>query len=318
MAIITVIIPLYNKERQISRAICSVQRQTFKDWRLIVVDDGSTDDGPRIVREIKDSRIELVHQDNAGPGAARNAGIRITQTPFVSFLDADDEWHPEFLETTFRAIQNNDVALVSTSMLELPNNYDYLELLRGKGIEPGVFYFTGTENPDEAEAIISVITSRNSLIRTHIVMKYGGFYEKKCTHGEDRALLWRIAFGESFLIVGRTLAYYHTEDSQLGPHTTARPLPPYLKDPKIFLDYCPQSVHTLIRKVLDIQVLRRILNQYRYSSRIKLLLLLFKHPGAKRYPELYRECFKRLMPGFTVWQRIKSKIRSKTKNSGRK
>lgn len=314
MAEITIVIPLYNKERQISRAICSVQRQTFKDWRLIIVNDGSTDGSAQIARSIIDNRIEVIDQENAGPGAARNAGIRMTQTQYISFLDADDEWHPEFLETTFRAIQNNDVALVSTSTIELPSGYDYLELLRGNGIEPGVFHFAGTENPDKAEAIVSVITAKSSLICTEITKKYGCFYDKKkCLFGEDRALLWRIAFGEKFMILGRALAYYHTEDSELGPHNVIRPLPPYLQDPGVFLDYCPQSVHRLILEVLDIQVLRRIQNQYRYSSRINLLLLLIKHPGARRYPELYRECFKRLMPGFTVWQHIKSKIRTKTK-----
>jgi glycosyltransferase involved in cell wall biosynthesis len=317
MAIITVIIPLYNKERQIKRAVCSVQRQTFKEWRLIVVDDGSTDSGPRIVREIEDSRIELIHQVNAGPGAARNAGIRLAKTPFVSFLDADDEWHPDFLETTFKAIQENDVAMVSTSTLELPQGYDYFDKLKKNGLSPGVFCFHGNENPDEVESIISVITAKNSLIGTEIARKYGGFYDKnRCIFGEDRTFLWRVAFSEKFMIIERALAYYYTEDSELGSHTTARPLQPYLQNPGTLLDYCPQSVHTLIREVLDIQVLRQIQNQFRYSSRVKLLWLLLRHSGARRYPHLYRECFKRLMPGFLTWQHIKNKFRSKTKSSG--
>ena len=116
------------------------------------------------------------------------------------------------------------------------------------------------------------------------------------------------------MIIERTLAYYYIEDSELGVLTRAKPLPPYLRDPKIFLDYCPQSMHTLIREVLDIQVLRRIQNQFRYSSRFNLLLLLLQYPGTKRYPERYRECFKRLMPGFLAWQHIKNLFRSKTKH----
>jgi glycosyltransferase involved in cell wall biosynthesis len=317
MAAVTVVIPLYNKQRQIKRAVCSVLRQTFEDWRLIVVDDGSTDNGPQIAREIEDSRIELIRQDNAGPGAARNLGIRMTHTPYIAFLDADDEWHPEFLETTLKAIQENDVAMVTTTTFELPKGYDTKENLKQNGIEPGVFGFRGTEDPQKAEAILSIMIAINNLIRTEIVRKYGGFYDKdRCIFGEDRTLLWRIAFSESFMIVGRTLAYYHTEDSELGPHVISRPLPPYLQDPKSLMDYCPQSVHTLICEVLDIQVLRRIQNQFRHSSRIKLFLLLHRHPGAKRYPKLYSECLKRLMPGFMMWQRIKKSILSLTSRKG--
>ncbi|MHC4292471.1 MAG: glycosyltransferase family 2 protein [Planctomycetota bacterium] len=317
MAEVTIIIPLYNKERQIERAIRSVQQQTFGDWHLIVVNDGSTDSGPQVVNSIQDCRIKLIHQDNTGPGAARNVGIRLAKTPYISFLDADDEWHPEFLETTLKAISENDVAMVSTSIVELPGGYDYLDKLKVHKLQPGIFHFCGNENPDDVESIISLITAKSSLLHTEIATKYGGFYEKnRCLFGEDRAFLWRVAFGERFMVIGRALAYYYTDDSELGSHTRSRPLPPYLEDPDVFLDYCPQSMHTLIREVLDIQVLRQIQNQFRYGFRTKLLWLLLRHPGTKRYPILYRKCFKRLMPGFLIWQRIKNKLRSKNKSLG--
>lgn len=97
--ILSVVIPLYNKEAEIDRALHSISAQTFDDFEVIVVDDGSTDRGPEIVREWQDVRIRLLSQNNAGVSAARNRGITEARSGLIAFLDADDEWSPEFLET---------------------------------------------------------------------------------------------------------------------------------------------------------------------------------------------------------------------------
>jgi len=99
---ISVVMPLYNKEREVARAIRSVLAQTFADFELIVVNDGSTDRGAEAVTTFKDPRIRLVHQENLGVSAARNCGVAEARAELVAFLDADDEWLPEFLSTTMR------------------------------------------------------------------------------------------------------------------------------------------------------------------------------------------------------------------------
>jgi glycosyltransferase involved in cell wall biosynthesis len=96
---ISVIIPLFNKENEVQRSINSVLTQTVSDFELIVVNDGSTDKGFDIVRAIKDPRIRVIDQDNAGVSAARNRGIAEAKSGLIAFLDADDEWRPDFLET---------------------------------------------------------------------------------------------------------------------------------------------------------------------------------------------------------------------------
>jgi glycosyltransferase involved in cell wall biosynthesis len=94
--------PLFNKGPYVRRAIDSVLAQTFQDFEVVVVNDGSTDDGPGIVKQIQDPRIRLIDQENAGVSAARNRGIGEAQSGLIAFLDADDEWLPEFLTIIMR------------------------------------------------------------------------------------------------------------------------------------------------------------------------------------------------------------------------
>jgi glycosyltransferase involved in cell wall biosynthesis len=99
---VSVIMPLYNKEHEIGRAIQSILLQTFTNFEVIVVNDGSTDRGSEIVRSLSDPRIRIIDQTNAGVSTARNKGIAEAQADLIAFLDADDEWEPDFLETIIR------------------------------------------------------------------------------------------------------------------------------------------------------------------------------------------------------------------------
>lgn len=95
----SVIIPLYNKGPYIAAALASVQAQTHAEWEVIVVDDGSTDDGAQQVRACADARVRLVSQANGGVSRARNRGILEARGELICFLDADDWYGPVYLET---------------------------------------------------------------------------------------------------------------------------------------------------------------------------------------------------------------------------
>lgn len=102
---ISIVIPLYNKEKQIAHTLQSVFKQTFQDFEVVVVDDGSTDSSVAEVEKFSDSRIRLIHQKNAGVAAARNRGIEEAKGDLIAFLDADDEWKPEYLATQYLLFQ---------------------------------------------------------------------------------------------------------------------------------------------------------------------------------------------------------------------
>jgi glycosyltransferase involved in cell wall biosynthesis len=96
---VSVIIPSYNHGHFVSKAICSVLNQTFNDFEVLVVDDGSTDNTSEIVHGLPDARIKYIHQENRGLPAARNTGIKASSGKFLAFLDSDDSYHPEKLAT---------------------------------------------------------------------------------------------------------------------------------------------------------------------------------------------------------------------------
>jgi len=101
----SVIIPLYNKEKYIKRAIKSVLNQTYQDFEIIVVNDGSSDSSIEKIKEIIDSKIKIFNQENQGVSAARNRGIKESKFNYIAFLDADDEWEEDYLQTIVNLIK---------------------------------------------------------------------------------------------------------------------------------------------------------------------------------------------------------------------
>lgn len=95
----SVVIPLYNKEHHIENTLRAVLNQTYGDYEVIVVDDGSTDNSLEVARKVKSDKIKIITQENAGVAVARNTGIYNAEGEYIAFLDADDEWKENYLET---------------------------------------------------------------------------------------------------------------------------------------------------------------------------------------------------------------------------
>jgi glycosyltransferase involved in cell wall biosynthesis len=101
----SIVVPLYNKVSEIRRCLCSVLNQTYPNFELIVIDDGSTDGGDAAVRSFQDSRVRFLQQENQGVAIARNNGAQVARSSIITFLDADDEWLPHHLEEVARLVK---------------------------------------------------------------------------------------------------------------------------------------------------------------------------------------------------------------------
>lgn len=116
--LVSIITPTYNSEAFIAQTIASVQNQTYQNWEMIIVDDGSVDNTAAIVVEMakEDPRIIFIRMSqNSGPAKARNAGIEKVSGKYMTFLDADDIWFPEFISSSIDTIFKNNVFFVFSS-----------------------------------------------------------------------------------------------------------------------------------------------------------------------------------------------------------
>ena len=117
-ALVSIITPTYNSEKYIRETIASVQSQTYSNWELILVDDCSTDQTISVIKEIQktDDRIHLIKSTvNSGPAVSRNKGIAKATGTYMTFLDADDIWFSDFIETSIKTIKKTGVHFVFSS-----------------------------------------------------------------------------------------------------------------------------------------------------------------------------------------------------------
>lgn len=121
---VSIITPCYNGARFVAETIESVLRQTYADWEMIVVDDGSSDGSDRVIEAYvdRDPRIHLIRQANAGTACARNAALRQASGRYIALLDADDLWEPDFLERQLAFMRRKGAACVCCSYLHIDEN----------------------------------------------------------------------------------------------------------------------------------------------------------------------------------------------------
>lgn len=123
---ISIIMPVYNAEKYVASAIESVINQTFKNFELIIINDGSTDNSEEIISSIEDSRIKYFSQKNIGQTKTSNKGIKISKGKYIKFFDADDILHPEHLEQQFKVLSRSEDKLASCKWVYFYQNFEDL------------------------------------------------------------------------------------------------------------------------------------------------------------------------------------------------
>lgn len=200
MPTISVIIPAYNAERTILETIASVQKQTFSDFELIVINDGSNDRTLELLNTIQDTRLKVFSYSNGGLPTARNRGISHATGEFITFLDADDLWTPDKLELQLAALQQHPGAGVAYSWTHYMNE-------KGESFHAGkpVFY----EGNVYGKLLIGnfLDSGSNPLIRRQAIDSVGEFDPtlKSC---EDWEYWLRLAARWHFVVVPKPQILY--------------------------------------------------------------------------------------------------------------
>ena len=215
---ISVVVPLYNKGPYIARALNSVFIQTFQDFEVIVVDDGSTDGGAEVVREFDDSRIQLIQQENQGVSAARNRGIEVAGAELVAFLDADDEWLPKHLEILLRLrIEHPDAGAYGTAYLIKEPDSKIRVASFGNNIPQAPWEGLLSRYFRTAALGEPPISASTVAIPKYILNDMNGF-NTAAWWGEDTDLWGRIALKYPIAFSWNIGAIYHTEAANRIPH----------------------------------------------------------------------------------------------------
>ena len=200
--------PLYNKAPYVRKAVASVVGQIYRDWEMVVVDDGSTDGSGDIVAAIADKRIRLVRQENAGVSAARNRGVTESTAPYICFLDADDWWESTFLEEMAGLIDRHpDVGIYGTGYWIVKNGHRRPAPIgvEGEFMEGEIDYCQVY-----AKTLCMPLTSITVCMPRRVFDEVGGFPEG-ITLGEDFLLWLRVVLQHKTVLLNRPLASYNQD-----------------------------------------------------------------------------------------------------------
>jgi glycosyltransferase involved in cell wall biosynthesis len=204
----SVIIPLYNKAKFVKKAINSVLSQTFVEFELIIVNDGSTDDSAIVVQDIIDYRIRIIEQKNEGVSAARNNGVKIAKYDNIAFLDADDWWDIEFLSNMKDLIDSYPNAGIYGSSYYIVKNNQKREASIGlsSNFKFGIINYLQVY----VKNLCMPLTSISVVIPKKIFSKESGFKEN-LKFGEDFDLWLRIALKHPVAFTNKPLAFYNQD-----------------------------------------------------------------------------------------------------------
>ncbi len=262
---ISVIIPLYNKSWTIERALSSVLAQTFQDFEIIIVDDGSTDDSATKVEKYLSERITLIAQPNAGPGAARNKGASVARGELLAFLDADDEWLPHHLAEAYAGLGAYADCLAYACAYDSgafravrPN------LVQKVGLSDGPSSALSVSNEKSVVEMTHAMHSSCVVVRKTVFDQLGGYYSAdRCLFGEDSFLWLQVLFSGPVCWSRAENVIFHVEDSELGYALThfSKPTPISLHHACLLEKYGDKSplVPKVLRQFVEVDI-RRLVN----------------------------------------------------------
>lgn len=284
---ISVVIPLYNKEKSVRATLESVCAQSYPDWECIVVDDGSTDNSREVVEQfqISNFRFQILSQPNSGVSAARNAGIKAAKGEYVAFLDGDDLWDKDFLKELVRLMEDypgKSIYGLGCAKIfgdEIPT-------------EDGNDYYRGESRWDWNTM---AYTGSSACVNKKDASEVG-LFDTRMTHGEDIDLWWRLLLKSGGACYTKPFAYYRQDAENRAMHRVV-PLEKFIP---YYLDKFDESRATNVefRQFFDREMVYRLYpylfdNHYRkearmLAKRLDYNQLKFSLRFRIMFPHLYR------------------------------
>lgn len=209
---ISVVIPLYNKVQAIPHTLDSVLAQTYDNYEIVIVDDGSTDGSSNLVDSYKKTHskvnIRIFHRENQGVCATRNFGVQMAKGDYVAFLDADDLWDKEYLEEADKLIRNYpEAAMWGINYAETHNGHITRVLPTGLSNDFRGYIEDYFRMPHRSS---DLFTSSSTILRKEQFLQVGGF-DERIKYAEDLDLWWRMVAEFPCAFSQRVLAYYQQD-----------------------------------------------------------------------------------------------------------
>jgi len=200
MPTISIVIPVYNGEKTIIDTIESVLNQTLKDFELIIINDGSEDATLDIISSIQDLRIKVFSYDKAGVSKSRNRGISHATGDYISFIDADDLWTADKLESQLKALQENPEATVA---------YSWTDCIDESGqISRRGTHISLTGDVYKNLLVVNFLENGSNLLIGREAFKDVGVFDESLSHGEDWDMWLRLAAHYKFVAVSSPQILY--------------------------------------------------------------------------------------------------------------
>jgi glycosyltransferase involved in cell wall biosynthesis len=241
--LISVIIPTYNSAKYLPETLESVLKQTFKDFEIIVVDDGSSDHTPDVIKPYLD-RVKYVQKSNGGPASARNLGLTHAKGEFVAFLDADDIWNSKKLEQQIKIMQSMpEVGIVHTGVQVIDADGQEVLLNHKDRKDSKTYSFMDLFNKNK-------IATSSVLVRAECFKKVGAFDENpEIISLEDYDLWLRIAAQYKIYFLAEPLLEYRIHNQGISQNIQRS----YRAEEKVVLDNAKRfnQKFPYIRKILS-------------------------------------------------------------------
>ena len=274
---ISVVIPAYNAQEHLGKAVSSVLDQQLPPTEIIIVNDGSEDNTSELAHSFEHPTVKVIDQSNAGPGAARNAGIQVATGHWIAFLDADDQWQPDFLSHATDSLTAHPDIPVFTCKSQKSDDPSLPKPPLQKS-EPTLTVF-----PVNKQATVRQIRRKSIsqmatvLAERELVKSLGGFYEKNhCTYGEDGVLGFLICWNYPVLHSNRKCLLYHQLSTGLSSARQKNlQIRPMVGDPEHLFDRIPAQDRPAVNRYLRYATskeIKRLSRQGRFEESKALFL----------------------------------------------